>query len=96
MNVKKAYELVILILKPTDTIIEQSKTRPQDNSKIKLPKSMDTFSLNPRLELKEKKFTIGVINLEVFGSVFYKTEHNNRFTIYIPGFWQGSDFFEKN
>ena len=89
---RKACELLVLILKPTDTLIEHTETRPQDNLSFNLPKPMDAFSLNPRLELEDKKITIGVTNLEVFSSVFYKIERNNRFTIYIPGFWQNSDF----
>ena len=49
-------ELLLLIKKHTGTLIEQTKTRPQETLYFVLKKKMETFSFNPPLNLvKEGK-----------------------------------------
>ena len=40
-------ELLLLLQKHTDTLIEQTKTKPQGTPEFKMNKQMRTFSFNP-------------------------------------------------
>ena len=47
-------ELLLLIEKHTDTLIEQTKTRPQETLEFKMNKQMQTFYFNPPINLVEQ------------------------------------------
>ena len=47
-------ELLLLIKKHTDTLIEQTKTKPQKNLEFKMNKQMQTFSFNPPIILLDE------------------------------------------
>ena len=47
-------ELLLLIKTHTDTLTEQTKTRPQEKLEFKMNKQMQTFSFNPPLNLIEQ------------------------------------------
>ena len=47
-------ELLPLIKKRTDTLIIQTKTKPQEALEFKMNKQMQTFSFNPPINLVEK------------------------------------------
>ena len=82
-------ELLLLIKKHTDTLIEQTKTRPQETLEFKLNKQMQTFSFNPPINLiEEGKWLIAVSSFECTNSVFNITHENNSFSIIIPGHYQ--------
>ena len=81
-------ELLLLIKNHTDTLIEQSKTDPQETLEIKMDKQMQTFSFNPPITLiGEGKCLVGVTSFECKVSVFNITYENNSFSITIPGHW---------
>ena len=68
-------ELLLLIKKHTDTLIEQTKTRPQETLEFKMNKQMQTFSFNPPINLVEEgKWLLGVSSLECTNSVFNITK----------------------
>ena len=46
-------ELLLLDKKHTDTLIEQTKTRPQETLEFKMNKQMQTLSFNPPINLVE-------------------------------------------
>ena len=82
-------ELLLLIKKHTDTLIEQTKTKPQETLEFKMNKQMQTFSFNPPINLVEEgKWLIVVSSLECTNSVFNITDDNNSFSIIIPGNYQ--------
>ena len=82
-------ELLLLIKKHTDTLIEQTKTKPQETLEFKMRKQMQTFSFNPPINLVEEgKWLIAVSSLECTNSVFNITNENNSFSIIIPGHYQ--------
>ena len=82
-------ELLLLVKKHTDTLIEQTKTRPQETLEFKMNKQMQTFSFNPPINLIEKgKWLIAVSSFECTNSVFNITNGNNSFSIIIPGHYQ--------
>ena len=88
-------ELLLLIKKDTDTLIEQTKTQPQETLEFKMNKQMQTFSLNPPINLfEEDKWLLAVSSFECTNSVFNITDENNSFSIIIPGHW-GTEFAEK-
>ena len=58
-------ELLLLIKKHTDTLIEQTKTRPQENLEFKMNKHFQTFSFNLPINLVEEgKWLLGVTSFE--------------------------------
>ena len=82
-------ELLLLIKKHTDTLIQQTKTKPQETLEFKMNKQTQTFSFNPPINLiEEDKWLLGVSSLECTNSVFNITNENNSFSIIIPGHYQ--------
>ena len=82
-------ELLLLIKKHRDTLIQQTRTKPQGTLKFKMNKQTQTFSFNPPINLiEEDKWLLGVSSLECTNSVFNITNENNSFSIIIPGHYQ--------
>ena len=87
--------MLLLLKKHTDTLIEQSKTKPQGTLEFKMNKQMQTFSFDPPINLVEEgKWFLGVSSFECTNSVFNITNENNSFSIIIPGHYQ-FEFAEK-
>ena len=82
-------ELLLLIKKHTDTLNEQTKTRPQETLEFKMNKQRQTFSFNPPINLLEEgKWLLAVSLFECTNSVFNITNENNSFSIIIPGHYE--------
>ena len=82
-------EVLLLIKKHTDTLIEQTKTKPQETLEFKMNKQMQFFSFNPPINLLEEgKWLIAVSLFECTNSVFNITNENNSFSIIIPGHYE--------
>ena len=82
-------ELLLLNEKHTDTLIEQTTTKPQETFEFKMNKQMQTFSFSPPLNsIEEGKWLLGVTLLECTNSVLNITNKHNSFSITIPGHWQ--------
>ena len=72
--------MLLLIKKHTDTLIEQTKTKPQESLELKLNKQMETFSFSPPINLsKDGKWPIAVTSFEATNSLFNITDENNGF-----------------
>ena len=88
-------ELLLLIKKHTDTLIEQTKTRPKETLEFKMSKQMQKFSFSPPINLLEEgKWLLAVSSFECTNSVFNITDVNNSFSIIIPGHYE-TEFAEK-
>ena len=88
-------ELLLLIKKHTDTLIEQTKTKPQETLEFKMNKQKQTFSFNPPINLiEEGKWLMAVSLLNCTNSVFNNTNENNSFSILIQGHYE-TEFAEK-
>ena len=88
-------ELLLLIKKHTDTLIEQTKTKPQETLEFKMNKQMQTFSFNPPINLfEEGKWLMAVSLFDCTNSVYNITNENNSFSIIIPGHYQ-TEFAEE-
>ena len=88
-------ELLLLIEKHTDTLIEQTKTKPQETREFKMNKQNQTFSFNPATNLVEEgEWLMAVSLFDCTNSVFNITNENNSFSIIIPGHYE-TEFAEK-
>ena len=88
-------ELLLLFKKHTDTLIEQTKTKPQETLEFKMNKQTQTFSFNPPINLiEEGKWLLAVSSFECTNSVFNITNENNSFSIIVPGHYEDK-FAEK-
>ena len=88
-------ELLLLLKKHTDTLIEQTKTQPQETLEFKMNKQMQTFSFNPPINLfEEGKWLMAVSLFDCTNSVYNITNENNSFSIIIPGHYQ-TEFAEE-
>ena len=82
-------DLLLLIKKHTDTLIEQTKTKPQETLEFKMNKQRQTFSFNSPLNLiEEGKWLMAVSLFDCTNTVFNITNENNSFSIIIPGHYQ--------
>ena len=78
----------LLIKKHTDTLIQQTKTKPKETLELKMNQQMQTLSFSPPLNLiEEGKWLLAVTSFEATNSVFNITHENNTFSIIIPGHW---------
>ena len=85
-------ELLLLIKKLTHTLIQQTKTRPQETLEFKMNKRMQAFSFIPPINLvEEDKCLLAVSSFECTNSVFNITNKNNSFSIIIPGHYPNKD-----
>ena len=77
--------MLLLIKKLTDTLIEHTKTKPQEALEFKMNIQTQTFSFNPPINLvEESKWLLGVSSFECTNSVFNITNENYSFSIIIP------------
>ena len=82
-------EMLLLIKKHTDTLIEQTKTKPQETLEFKMNEQMQTFLFNPPINLVEEgKWLMAVSSFECTNSVFNITNENNSFSIIVPGHYE--------
>ena len=88
-------ELLLLIKKHTDTLIEKTKTKPQETLEFVKNKQTQTYTFLPTTDLLgEGKGLLGVTSFECINSVFNITNENNSFSIIKPGHYQ-TKFAEK-
>ena len=84
--------MLLLIKKHTNTLIEQTKTKPQETLEFKMNKQMETFSFNPPINLVEEgKWLLAVPSFAATNSVCSIYSENNSFSISIPGHWNSED-----
>ena len=82
-------ELLLLIEKHTDMLIENTKTISQETLEFKMNKQKQTFSFNPSINLLEEgRWLLGVSSFECTDSVFNITNENNSFSITVPGHYE--------
>ena len=74
-------DLLLSIAKICETLIEQTHRKPEETLEFKMIKPRKTFHFNPPIEVKED-WMIGLVNLEVYNSIFNITEENNKFKLY--------------
>ena len=73
-------DLLLSITKNCETIIKQTHTKPQEALEFKMIKPRETFHFKPPIQVKGD-WMLGLVNLEVYNSIFNITE-KNKFDIY--------------
>ena len=82
-------ELFLLIKKHTDTLLEQTKTKPQETLEFKMNQQMQTFSFNPPINLVEEgRWLLGVSSYECTNSYSNITNENSSFSIIVLGHYE--------
>ena len=74
-------DLLLSITKYCETLIEQTHRKAEETLEFKMDKSRETFHFKPSIQVKEN-WMLGLVNLEVYNSIFNITEENNKFEIY--------------
>ena len=74
-------DLLLSITKNCETLIEQTHRKAEETLEFKMNKSRKTFHFKPPIQVKGD-WMLGLINLEVYNSIFNITEENNKFDIY--------------
>ena len=81
-------ELLLSIKEQTDTLIEQSKTEPQETFEFKLNKQMEIFPYSPPINFSEEgKWFLAVTSFEATNSVLNITNENNSFSTTTTSIW---------
>ena len=76
--------LLLSITKKCETLIEQTHTKPQETLEIKMIKPRQTFHFKRLIQVKGD-WMIGLVDLEVYNTIFNITEENNKLQLYkIP------------
>ena len=80
--------MLLLIEKHTDTVIEQTRSQPQETLEFELDEQKKTFSFSSPLNLSEKgKCLLAVTSFEPTNPVFEINDENNSFSDTTPGYW---------
>ena len=88
-------DLLLSITKNCETLIEQTHRKPEETLEFKMTKSREIFHFNSPIQVKED-WMIGLVDLEVYNSIFNITEKNNKFDLYkFPDQKAGGVTYEK-
>ena len=74
-------DLLLSIAKNCETLIRQAHREPEETLEFKMTNPTETFQFKQSLQVKEN-WMLGLVNLEVYSSIFNITEENNKFEIY--------------
>ena len=88
-------DLLLSITKNCETLIEQIHRKPEETLEFKMIKPRQTFHFNPPIQTKED-WVLGLVDLEVYNSIFNITEEKNKFQLYkFPDEKAGGVTYEK-
>ena len=73
--------LLLLLTKNCETLIGQTHRKPEETLIFKMIKSRETFHSRPSIQI-QGSWMLGLVNLEVYNSIFNMTTENNKFEIY--------------
>ena len=76
---------LLSITKNCETLVEQTHRKPEETLEFKMLKSREIFHFNPPIHTKGD-WMLGLIDLEVYNSIFNITEENNKFELYTDTF----------
>ena len=74
-------DLLLSITKNCETLINQTHRKPEETLEFKMSKPREIFHFTPPSEIKED-WMLGLIDLEVYNSIFNITEEKNKFQLY--------------
>ena len=74
-------DLLLSITKNCETLINQTHRKPEETLEFKMIKPRETFHFYPPIQVKED-WMIGLVDLEVYNSIFNITKENNKLKLY--------------
>ena len=88
-------DLLLSITKNCETLIKQTHKKAEETLEFIMIKPRQTFHFNPPIQTKEN-WVLGLVDLEVYNSIFNITEENNKFQLYkFPDDKAGGVTYEK-
>ena len=76
---------LLSITKNCEKLVEQTHRTPEETLEFKMLKPRETFHFNPPIHTKGD-WMLGLIDLEVYNSIFNITKENNKFELYTDTF----------
>ena len=77
--------LLLSITKNCEKLVEQTHRKPEETLEFNMLKSKEIFHFNPPIHTKGD-WMLGLIDLEVYNSIFNITKENNKFELYTDTF----------
>ena len=74
-------DLLLSLTKNWEKLVEQTHRKPEETLEFKMIKPREIFHFNPPIHTEED-WMLGLIDLEVYNSIFNITEENKKFDIY--------------
>ena len=74
-------DLLLSITKNCETLIKQTHRKAEETLEFKMTKPKETFHFRPSIQL-QASWMLGLVDLEVYNSIFNITEENNKFKLY--------------
>ena len=68
-----------------DYLIQQTQRKAEQTLEVKMIKPRELFHFDPPIQTKED-WVIGLVNIEVYNSIFNINTTNNKFDIYTDNF----------
>ena len=78
-------DLLLSITKNCEKLVEQTHRNPEESLEFKMLKSREIFHFKPPIQTKGD-WMLGLIDLEVYNSIFNITKENNKFELYTDIF----------
>ena len=78
-------DLLLFITKNCETLIEQTHRKPEETLELKKIKPRETFHFSPPIHIK-RDWMLGLIDLEVYNSIFIITKEKYKFELYTDTF----------
>ena len=78
-------DLLLSISKNCERLVQQTHRKPEETLEFKMLKPRETFHIKPPIQTK-CDWMIGLIDLEVYNSIFNITKENNKFELFTDTF----------
>ena len=78
-------DLLLSITKNCEKLVKQTHRKPEETLEFKMLKPRETFHFNPPIHTRGE-WMLGLIDLEVYNSIFNITKDNNKFEVYTDTF----------
>ena len=73
-------DLLLSITKNCQKLVDQTHRKPEETLEFKMLQPRETFHFNPPIHTKGD-WMLGLIDLEVYNSIFNITKENNKFEL---------------
>ena len=83
--INETEDLLLSITKNCEKLVEQTHKKPEETLEFKMLKSREILLFDPPIHT-EGDWMLGLIDLEVYNSIFNITKENNKFELYTDTF----------